>query len=110
MRDLIARALLWALALLLPATGRHRATPEPEQPTTPPVEYEATKPAPESPWLRPWTSPSKADAAEIFRRQAETARERRRAAELATVGVDYPYTYPGAPFPAASFRVAEVAA
>jgi hypothetical protein len=50
--------------------------------------------------------------AQLFRQQAETARElrlcreRRRAAVLATMGVDYPYTYEGAPFPASAFEAA----
>ncbi|MGJ5898154.1 hypothetical protein DF268_39115 [Streptomyces sp. V2] len=104
MRQSIAHAFLAYLctliALLLPATGTRRkccAPPAPE-----PV-------IPESPWSRPWTSPSKEEAAEIFRRQAETwawaeseeahlQRERRRAAAFAAAGLDYPYTYEGAPF------------
>ncbi|MEX3102753.1 MULTISPECIES: hypothetical protein [unclassified Streptomyces] len=56
-----------------------------------------------APWSHPWTSPSKAEAAEIFRRQAEAEearlqQERLRIAELASMGIDHPYTYPGAPF------------
>ncbi|WP_075734135.1 hypothetical protein [Streptomyces acidiscabies] len=77
MRDFILRTLSRALCNLVPRRrpGRHSAThlalaPEPVIPV--------------SPWSRPWTSPSKEEAAEIFRRQAEEAelqRERRRAAE-----------------------------
>ncbi|MFE6692061.1 hypothetical protein ACFVFQ_37035 [Streptomyces sp. NPDC057743] len=103
MRDRIARALVWMLRLLLPAQGRHAAalTPEPD-----------TQPTPENPWSRPWTGPTKEEAAEFFRQQAETTlelhaiRERRRAAVLATMGTDYPYSYPGAPFPASAFATA----
>ncbi|MDX3385069.1 hypothetical protein PV682_26855 [Streptomyces niveiscabiei] len=113
MRHSIAHAisayLRTLLALALPGRGKRR------KPCTTPV------PAPEpvvpvSPWSRPWTSPSKEDAAEIFRLQAERHAhaesawelrlqwERRRAAALAAEGVDYPYTYEGAPFDSASFR------
>ncbi|MFM9611485.1 hypothetical protein [Streptomyces niveiscabiei] len=105
MRDFIVRALSRALCKLVPRRrpGRHsatRLTPVPE-----PV-------IPVSPWSRPWTSPSKEEVAEIFRRQAEEwarmeeaelQRERRRAAELATLGIDHPYTYPGAHFPRDAF-------
>ncbi|MEX3100341.1 hypothetical protein [Streptomyces sp. ST1015] len=113
MRHSIAHAILASLctliALLLPASGRRRkccvqraAAPEPQ-----PV-------IPESPWSRPWTSPSKEEAAEIFRRQAvarawaeaaevELQRERRRAAAYAAAGLEYPYTYEGAPFGAEAF-------
>ncbi|QNP71501.1 hypothetical protein IAG44_20085 [Streptomyces roseirectus] len=108
MRDFIVHALSCALRILLPRRrpGRHTAahlTPTaPKSPLATPV-------IPESPWSRPWTSPSKAEAAEIFRRQAEAEesrrlhelhlqRERRHAAALASLGIDYPYTYEGAPF------------
>ncbi|MES9559803.1 MULTISPECIES: hypothetical protein [unclassified Streptomyces] len=109
MRDSIARALFWALSVLAPRRpGRHSAahlTPQP-----------APASAPASPWSRPWGSPSKEEAAAIFRQQAETTmqlgviRERRRAAALATLGVDYPYSYPGAPFPASAFVASGVTA
>ncbi|MGW0560108.1 hypothetical protein ACWDZ4_05630 [Streptomyces sp. NPDC003016] len=36
--------------------------------------------------------------------------ERRRAAALASLGVDYPYTYEGAPFPRSAFAAAGVTA
>ncbi|MFE6099779.1 hypothetical protein ACFVQ4_07450 [Streptomyces laurentii] len=100
MRDLIALAAigLGTLCVLVAirATsvrrpGRHTAEFLADQP----------EPAPMSPWSRPWTSPTKAEAAEIFRKQAETTmrlqavRERRTAAALATLGIDYPYDYPG---------------
>ncbi|MEW2635736.1 hypothetical protein AB0903_29885 [Streptomyces sp. NPDC048389] len=106
MRDVIARALVWVLRMVLPARGRHGAT----EPATSP------EPAPVNPWSRPWTSPSKEEARAIFERQAETTmklgiiHERRRAAELATMGVDYPYTYPGAPFTRSAFAAAGVSA
>ncbi|HEY8982606.1 MAG TPA: hypothetical protein VIU15_23840 [Streptomyces sp.] len=101
MREFIVRLLLCALRALFPrrTPGRHSA---PHFVTAPPV-------IPPSPWSRPWTSPSKAEAAEIFHRQAlaeearreherHLQRERRRAAAYASMGVDYPYTYEGAPF------------
>jgi hypothetical protein len=102
MRDAIARALSRVLSLLVPRRpGRHSA------------EYLAccvpTGPIHESPWARPWTGPTKEEARALFQQQAETTieltvvRERRRAAALATLGVDYPYTYAGAPFPASAF-------
>ena len=104
MRDFIVRALSCALRILMPRRrpGRHSAAHlAASAPATPVI--------PESPWSRPWTSPSKAEAAEIFRRQAladearrlrehHLQRERRHAAALASMGVDYPYTYEGAPF------------
>ncbi|WP_075734262.1 hypothetical protein [Streptomyces acidiscabies] len=104
MRHSIAHAFLAYLCtlitLLLPATGTRRkccAPPAPE-----PV-------IPESPWSRPWTSPSKAEAAEILRRRAEAEawanseeaalqRERRRALVYAAAGLEYPYMYKGSPF------------
>lgn len=114
MRQSIARAILASLctllSLLLPARGQRRkpcqAAPAPAPEPVIPV----------SPWARPWTSISKEEAAEIFRLQAERHQqaeaawelrlqwERRQAATLATMGIDYPYTYDGAPFDAASFR------
>ncbi|WP_411146330.1 hypothetical protein [Streptomyces sp. x-80] len=109
MRDLIARILAWMLTALTPRRpGRHTA------------EYQADQPAPSaepvSPWSRPWTSPTKEEARAIFRQQVEATlalqviRERRRAAALATMGVDYPYSYPGAPFTAEHFTAAGVSA
>lgn len=90
-------------------TGRHSAAflaERPERPTR----------VPASPWSRPWTGPTKEEAAALFRQEAETTlqlgviQERRRAAALATLGVDYPYTYEGAPFPASAFAAAGVSA
>jgi len=113
MRHAIAHAisacLRTLLAHLFPGTGRRRKptsttpTPAPAQPYV-------------SPWSRPWTGPTKEEAAELFRLQAEHAEqteaawelrlqwERRRAATLATMGVDYPYTYEGSPFSPDDFR------
>ncbi|QNP71103.1 hypothetical protein IAG44_17770 [Streptomyces roseirectus] len=109
MRHSIARAISACLHILLsyllPATGTRRkplaaAAPVPPETSQPYV----------SPWTRPWTSPSKEEAAAIFRRQAEAdatrerlQQERRRAAAYATLGIDYPYTYDGAPFGPAAF-------
>ncbi|MCX4679311.1 hypothetical protein OG413_29140 [Streptomyces sp. NBC_01433] len=103
MRDAIARILAYILTFVLPGRGRHAADPAPS-------------PAPVSPWSRPWSSPTKEEAQALFRKQAEMTmqlgviRERRRAAALATLGVDYPYSYPGAPFPASAFQAAGVSA
>ncbi|WP_326811561.1 hypothetical protein OIE62_15955 [Streptomyces scopuliridis] len=103
MRDAIARALVWMLRLLLPARGKHTA----EHPA--PVDTPTPQPA-ANPWSKPWTSPTREQARELFRLQAETTmelgivqRERRAAVLLADIGIDYPYTYDGAPFPAAAF-------
>ncbi|WP_405817284.1 hypothetical protein OG241_22425 [Streptomyces sp. NBC_01390] len=93
MRDSIARALVWALRLLLPARGRHR--------TAQPAPASVTEPAPtENPWMKPWTGPSSAEVREIFRaeetmRLTPVQRERSWAAEFAARGVDYDYRYPG---------------
>ncbi|MET8982533.1 hypothetical protein ABZX85_43845 [Streptomyces sp. NPDC004539] len=117
MRQSTARAisacLRTLLALCFPGTGcRRRASAPPAPapaPAAPSVPYV-------SPWSRPWTSPTKEEAAELFRLQAERHDrteaawelrlqwERRRAATLATMGVDHPYTYEGAPFGADDFR------
>ncbi|WOX11315.1 hypothetical protein [Streptomyces sp. N50] len=115
MRDAIATALALVLSVLLgnrrAKPGRHSAAFFAERSGTTPAST-----APVSPWSRPWTGPTKEEAQELFRQQAATAlelhlcRERRRAAVLATMGVDYPYTYEGAPFPASAFETARMAA
>ncbi|MGX1953100.1 hypothetical protein ACWIGY_22745 [Streptomyces anulatus] len=86
MRDLIARALLSLLRLLLPAEGRHSAEP----PAAPPV----LTSAPVSPWSRPWTAPSAEEVRAIFndahtRGLPAPQRERSYAAAFARIGVDY---------------------
>ncbi|MFM9445298.1 hypothetical protein [Streptomyces acidiscabies] len=102
MRNSIAHAFLAYLciliSLLLPATGkrRKRCAQRPAAPAPQPV-------IPESPWSRPWTSPSKEEAAAIFRQRAEDPeallqRERRRVLVYAAAGLEYPYTYEDAPF------------
>lgn len=98
MRELIARTLTWVLAALAPGRpGRHSARylDLTARPT----------PRPASPWSSPWLSPDKTEARSQFSDQDETTRhhrsvelERRNAAALASVGIDYPYTYAGAPF------------
>ncbi len=123
MRDVIALALAATLALavvllfrlLLPAGGRHAADPAYRPAPTP-------EPTPVNPWARPWRSPSKEEAAEIFRQQAENTLElhpvdlvqlRRRIALCHAEGApedEYPYTYPGAPFPASAFTAAKATA
>ncbi|WP_416975769.1 hypothetical protein [Streptomyces sp. 4F14] len=104
----ISACLHILLSLALPARGRRRKPPTPATPILPQPYV--------SPWSRPWTGPTKEEAAEFFRRQAaaDTERhlqaerllqqERRRAAAFATLGVDYPYTYNGAPFTLTDFR------
>ncbi|QNP71413.1 hypothetical protein IAG44_19560 [Streptomyces roseirectus] len=111
MRDAIARALTWVLTTFLTPhrPGRHTADFLTAQPQPLP-------PAPVSPWSRPWTSPSKEEAAAFFRQQdaadqeRRVKRERRRAAALAARGIDYPYTYDGAPFGPDAFAVTEASA
>lgn len=71
------------------------------------------EPAPAVPYsARPWIGPSSAQARAIFRPETDAEstlvlspvqRERRYAAEFAAIGVDYPYTYKGAPFPRSAF-------
>jgi hypothetical protein len=110
MRDAIARALLWVLSVL-PWTrrtnpGRHSAVFL--------AEHEPTPEPRENPWSNPWTGPTKDEACALFQQQAEMTlelslpQERRRAAALATLGIDYPYTYAGAPFPASAFARTKV--
>ncbi|MET8982571.1 hypothetical protein ABZX85_44040 [Streptomyces sp. NPDC004539] len=112
MRDAIARALTWALLAFTPRRrpGRHSSTYLTAQPA-------ALGPVPVSPWSRPWTSPTKEEAAALFRRQAEAEterelrlqRERRQAAALAALGIDHPYTYDGAPFGPDAFHATQAA-
>ncbi|WP_039638373.1 hypothetical protein [Streptomyces sp. 769] len=92
MRDAIARALDWVLALLpwtrRPEPGRHSAAffashPEPEPVTV-------------SLWREPWRGPSAAVVREIFHAQEVQSltpeqRERWWAAELCEIGVDYDF-------------------
>ncbi len=120
MRDRIARALSWALSVLAPRRpGRHSA------------EFLAaqSEPAPVNPWSKPWPTPTPEHIRALYAPMrgedvaltrpyvlAETTmelgviRERRRAAALATLGVDYPYTYPGAPFQRSHFAAAGMTA
>jgi hypothetical protein len=107
MRDSIARLVTWVLSVLAPRTrkpGKHSAAYLTDQPAPKP------EPTPASPWARPWTGPTKEEAAEFFRRQSETTmpltqvqRERRTALAEAAMGRDYPYSFPGAPFPRSAF-------
>ncbi|MFF4408087.1 hypothetical protein [Streptomyces sp. NPDC001404] len=105
MRDVTALALMGLTALiaallsrmLKPAGGRHSGAPHVPQhiPTPPP----ATTPAARQP--KPWTGPSSAQARAIFhaeevRKLTPEQRERWWATAFAEIGVEYPYTYPGA--------------
>lgn len=107
MRDTIARALTWVLRILLPAQGRHSAghvlahqasTAQPAYvicgPTRPiPAHVLArTLPIPES--TRPLVPLYMVVWERDFERRQQ--HERRRAAAAASMGHDYPYTYPGA--------------
>ncbi|MEV8308497.1 hypothetical protein AB0P36_14330 [Streptomyces flavidovirens] len=116
MRDVIARALSWVLSVLAPRRpGRHSAAFLADQP----------EPAPVDPWSKPWPTPIPEHIRALYTPLrgedvaltrpyvlAETTMElgvigeRRRAAALATLGVDYPYTYEGAPFPRSAFVAA----
>ncbi|MET9690123.1 hypothetical protein ABZY81_16875 [Streptomyces sp. NPDC006514] len=120
MRDLIAPLhpllwLLWATPLLLLSLrtrkpGRHSAAHFTAQPT--PVQLSP------SIWLKPWNTPPAphvVERGEPFeddlpnvarpyvagfprpRTEQDWQRERRRAAAFAAAGMDYPYSYPGAP-------------
>lgn len=90
MRDSIARALLWALALLIQnKPGRHSAAYL-AAPTTP------SESSPVSPWSRPWTAPSAEQVRAIFRDERaralpEPQRERVWAVEFAALGIDYDF-------------------
>ncbi|MEU7200281.1 hypothetical protein [Streptomyces sp. NPDC045470] len=125
MRDSIARALLRVLAVFLPAArrrtpGRHSAayladrlpvdlgahihltpwpTPEPEHVTArrEPLVYEDSRLS-----VRPYALPD----------EATLRLHRRIALRLATEAPEreYPYTYPGAPFPASAFTTPAVSA
>lgn len=119
MRDVIALALTYVLRLVLPSRGRHAAAPA-----------LALEPARVSPWDLPWPTPTPAHVTaryislrgedmaliRLYYRAETTMQlgvikaERRRAAELASMGVDHPYTYPGAPFPRSAFAAAGVSA
>ncbi len=115
MRDRIARTLVWVLSVLAPWTrnrkpGKHSAAYLTHQTAAKP------EPTPVSPWSKPWTGPTKEQAAEFFRRQSETTmplaqvqKERRAALEFTALDHDYPYSYPGAPFPRSTFAVSVIA-
>ncbi|MEU8619965.1 hypothetical protein [Streptomyces sp. NPDC048623] len=118
MRDLIALAsiglgsmlVLWcALALKPSRPGRHSAA----------FLADPAEPAPANPWSKPWPTPTPEHVRALYRplrgedvtltrpycRMDDTLelgviRERRTAAVLATLGVDYPYGYQGDQFEA----------
>lgn len=82
--------------------GKHSSAYRPEPAPAPTVRQPS----------RSWVGPSSAQARAIFRHKtdAETTlvlspaqQERRYAAEFAAIGVDYPYTFSGAPFPRSAF-------
>jgi len=92
MRDAIARALAWVLALLpwtgRPRPGRHSATFFAQQATSEPVSV--------NPWLKPWRGPSAEMVREIFHAeevQSLTPEQRERwwAAAFFEIGVDYDF-------------------
>ncbi len=124
MRDRIARALSWVLSVLAPRRpGRHSAAFLTDQPEP------TAEPAPVNPWSKPWPTPTPEHIRALYvpMRGEDVALtrpyvlvettmelgiicERRRAAALASLGVDYPYTYEGAPFPRSAFAAAGVTA
>ncbi len=99
MRDLIVRALAWALALLTPQNhqsepGRHSAAYLSERPQTTLTRVSA------DPWRSPWRGPSAAEARAIFRAEETVTldpvrRERFFATAWAERGYDYTYVAPG---------------
>ncbi|GGY25511.1 hypothetical protein GCM10010326_19200 [Streptomyces xanthochromogenes] len=121
MRDRIARALCWVLALLASRTrrpGRHSAAYLAEHAATAPFVICAPAtlipahvlarsiPSPWAPRVGPWLAAREAEQT----LELCAIRERRRALEFATRGRDYPYSYPGAPFAASAFAAAGVTA
>lgn len=110
LRDSIARALCWVLCLLFPRPRPGRRTAAYLAFVQAESRVAARAALRQSPWRNPWTGPTKADALAHFARhkncdspaaqgELRAIRERRRAAALATMGIDYPYTYPGAHVP-----------
>lgn len=124
MRDAIAHALKWALRLLVPVGTRTRIR---RTIAPPPGRHSARHRGPArpavSPWNRPWTTPTPEHVIErlVPLRGEEVAlarpyvlaeetlqlrvvqHERRTALSLALDGIDHPYTYPSAPFPATAW-------
>ncbi|MFJ1643481.1 hypothetical protein [Streptomyces sp. NPDC088256] len=81
-------------------------------PTTPIPAHVLARTIP-SPWhhrIGPWLLAREAEREAERTLELHVIRERRRAAVLAAEGVDYPYTYEGAPFPASAFAAAGVSA
>ncbi|AVH95889.1 MULTISPECIES: hypothetical protein [Streptomyces] len=115
MRDVIARALSWAFSILAPRRpGRHTAEFLTRQ-----AEPVRTEPVRTDPWSKPWPTPTpehvRARYAPLRGEDVALTRpycrmgeavdlgpicERRRAAVLATLGVDWPYGYDGDHFEA----------
>ncbi|MGW6389505.1 hypothetical protein ACWFR1_03160 [Streptomyces sp. NPDC055103] len=110
MRDAIARTLSWVLSVLAPRRpGRHSAAFLDDQAERLPV----------APWTKPWPTPTPEHVRALYTplrgedvslirpycRMDDTMElrvvcERRRAAALATLGVDWPYGYEGDQFQA----------
>ncbi|MGW4722323.1 hypothetical protein [Streptomyces sp. NPDC004291] len=126
MRDAIARALSRAFSLLVARRpGRHSAAflagrAEPVR-TEEPVRVE--------PWSRPWPTPAPAHVRDLYAPlrgedvsltrpycrvgstwELDVICERRRAAVLATLGVDWPYGYEGDQFEALAAAATAVSA
>ncbi len=107
MRHLIALAILWALRLVLPARGSHRATPPATE--TIRIELDGQRLAPwaerENPYAGPMVRPYVdrdawlAELDEMQRQYEEQQRQRERRAALRAVVMGFPdpgYTFPGA--------------
>ncbi|MDK1472252.1 hypothetical protein QNO07_02220 [Streptomyces sp. 549] len=133
MRDVIARALVWVLRMVLPVRGRHGARPVTEPAPSPdPAPTRSGLTSTSAQWLTPTPEHVRALRAPLRGEDVVLVRpyvlaatphavadmqvvpgvvhERQRAAALATLGVDYPYTYPGAPFTRSAFAAAGVPA
>ncbi|MER8234093.1 hypothetical protein [Streptomyces sp. NPDC094049] len=115
MRDLIALTALGLGSVLVLMALRAMPSRRPGRHTAVflAARHEPTPaPVPVSPWARPWTGPTKEEAAAIFQREAEAAtrlrivRDRRTAAVLASLGVDHPYRYAGDQFETLAARAA----
>ncbi|MFE9607523.1 hypothetical protein [Streptomyces sp. NPDC006012] len=131
-RDTVARAFSRTLSVLVPRRPRRRrpgrhsaryllaAVPPPAPPQPPdqsPRAYAWSTPVPDH--VRARRAPLRGEETRLVRpyvrtettpRHSAVTRERRRAAALAALGVDYPYTYEGAPFPLSAFAPTRTAA
>lgn len=103
MRDLILRAILRVLGFVFPTSGRHALAAEPAPRTL--ATICGARPVPAHVLARTIRIPGEAVALirpyVLASDESQRQRERRLALEMAALGADYPYAFPGAPFPAA---------